>query len=220
MGDITPISEDRGSPRPNGEPIRFGAFELELRTCEVRKGSRPIKIVGQPYAVLVTLVERPGEIITREELQQKLWPSDTFVDFEHGLNAAVNKLREALGDNADNPRYIETLPRRGYRFIGQIQPPSAPAVAEQKREDNPRQASSWTSRWNRWTVITAVVALGLILVAGWLWAPSPTRNPTVLSYRKLTSDGQLKGPPPCSGGWSRVVTDGPRVYFSRPSATV
>src|SRR5499425_2572371 len=120
MGDITPISEDRGSPRPNGEPIRFGAFELDLRTCELRKGSRPVKIVGQPYAVLVTLVERPGEIITREELQQKLWASDTFVDFEHGLNAAVNKLREALGDNAENPRYIETLPRRGYRFIGPL----------------------------------------------------------------------------------------------------
>src|SRR5215469_5000456 len=84
--------------------VRFGTFELHLRAGELRKGGLKIKLHGQPFAVLAMLLERPGEVVGREELQQKLWASDTFVDFEHGLNKAINKLREALGDDADNPR--------------------------------------------------------------------------------------------------------------------
>ena len=97
--------------------VRFGIFEVDLCAGELRKGGVKIKLYGQPFNVLATLLERPGQVVTREELQQKLWASDTFVDFEHGLNKAINKLREALGDDADNPRFIETLPRRGYRFL-------------------------------------------------------------------------------------------------------
>ena len=105
--------------------VRFGAFELDLRTGELRKGGVRINLPDQPFQVLKTLLDRPGELVTREELRQRLWSAETFVDFEHGLNAAVRRLRDALGDSADVPRFVETLPRRGYRFIAPvIQPPA------------------------------------------------------------------------------------------------
>ena len=96
---------------------RFGPFEVDLHTHELWKFGTKLKLVGQPFDILVMLLSRPGELVTREELRNRLWPSDTFVDFNHGLNAAVNRLREALSDSAESPRYVETLPRRGYRFI-------------------------------------------------------------------------------------------------------
>jgi Tol biopolymer transport system component/DNA-binding winged helix-turn-helix (wHTH) protein len=98
--------------------IRFGSFELDAQTGELRKGAERLKVPIQSIEILKALLERPGQLVTRDELRARLWPSDTFVDFEHGLNAAVRRLREALGDSADTPTYIETLPRRGYRFIG------------------------------------------------------------------------------------------------------
>ncbi len=96
---------------------RFGTFELNSHTGELRKKGAKIKLQDQPQQVLIMLLNRPGEIVSREELQKKLWPADTFVDFEHGLNKAMNRLRAALGDSSENPRFIETLPRKGYRFI-------------------------------------------------------------------------------------------------------
>ena len=101
--------------------VHFGAFEVDLRSAELRKHGLKLKIQEQPFQVLAMLLEHPGQIVTREELHKKLWPADTFVDFEHGLNAAINKLREALGDSADNPRFVETLHRRGYRFIAPVE---------------------------------------------------------------------------------------------------
>jgi len=98
--------------------IRFGVFEVDLRAAELRKQGVKIKLQDQPFQLLQILLERPGEVVTREELRQRIWPADTFVDFEGGVNNAVKRLREALGDKADHPRYIETLPRKGYRFIG------------------------------------------------------------------------------------------------------
>jgi DNA-binding winged helix-turn-helix (wHTH) protein len=97
--------------------VRFATFEVDLRSGEVRKGGVKLKLSGQPFQVLAILLERPGEVVTREELQKRLWP-DTFVDVDHNLNTAINKIREVLGDEAENPRFVETLPRRGYRFIG------------------------------------------------------------------------------------------------------
>jgi Tol biopolymer transport system component/DNA-binding winged helix-turn-helix (wHTH) protein len=101
--------------------VRFGVFEVDLRTAELRKQGVRIRLPEQSFQVLEALLLRPGGLVTREELKQKLWPSDTFVDFEHGLNAAVNRVREALGDTSDNPRFVETLPRRGYRFIAPLE---------------------------------------------------------------------------------------------------
>src|SRR5919107_2756049 len=94
---------------------RFGLYEVDERTGEVRKQGRALKLRGRPFDILVLLLRRGGDVVTRDELRQQLWPADTFVDFDHGLNSAMNRLREGLRDSADNPRFIETLPRRGYR---------------------------------------------------------------------------------------------------------
>lgn len=105
-------------PTPYSRLIRFGVYEADLRSGELRKHGIRLRLQDQPFQVLCMLLDRPGELVTRDELRQRLWPADTFVDFDHGLNTAVNKLREVLGDSATNPRYIETLARRGYRFVG------------------------------------------------------------------------------------------------------
>src|SRR5207248_10391566 len=100
--------------------IRFALFELDLQARELRKSGVRIKLQDQPFQILMALLERPGEIVTREELQKRLWPADTFVDFDLSLNSAVKKLRLALNDDSDNPRFVETRYRRGYRFIGSV----------------------------------------------------------------------------------------------------
>jgi Tol biopolymer transport system component/DNA-binding winged helix-turn-helix (wHTH) protein len=111
---------------------RFGPYEVDLHTHELWKYGTRLKLVGQPFEILAMLLRRPGELVTRDEMHNRLWPSDTFVDFNHGLNAAVNKLREALSDAADAPRYIETLPRRGYRFMAPVEwfPERCPVVVD------------------------------------------------------------------------------------------
>src|SRR5580658_706467 len=103
--------------------LRFGVFELDLRSGELRKHGLRVRLQEQPFRVLAMLLEHPGEVITREELQRKLWPADTFVDFDHGLNKAINKIREALGDSAESPRFVETVARRGYRFLADVKVP-------------------------------------------------------------------------------------------------
>src|ERR1700749_3071784 len=102
---------------------RFGLFEVDAQKEELRRGGVPVKIREQPYRILVFLLQHAGEIVTREDLRRVLWPVDTFVDFDHSLNTAVMKLREALGDTSDAPLYIKTIPKRGYRFIAPVSPP-------------------------------------------------------------------------------------------------
>src|SRR5262252_9654483 len=99
--------------------LRFENFEVDLRSGELRKSGVKLRFGGQPFQVLTILLERPGDVVTREELQKRLWP-DTFVDVDHNLNTAINKIREVLGDSSENPHFVETLPRRGYRFIGPV----------------------------------------------------------------------------------------------------
>ena len=125
--DTAPAAADQSLQAP--KPVRFGAFEVDLRGGELRKDGLKIKLQGQPIQVLIALLEHPGQIVTREHLRQRLWPADTFVDFEHNLNSAVKRLREALGDSAENPRFIETLPRHGYRLIAPVTQP-APTLRE------------------------------------------------------------------------------------------
>jgi len=146
------------------ERVHFGVFEVDLGTGELRKGGLKIKIRGQPFEVLAMLLERAGELVTREELQQKLWASDTIVDFEQGLNRAINKLREALGDVAETPRYIETLPRRGYRFVyplTHVSPVHVIIAGEKERELPPA-----TGKRQSWAAgVFAVVGVTLLAVA-------------------------------------------------------
>src|SRR5437868_6199831 len=100
--------------------VRFGTFEVDLEAGELRKAGLKLKFSGQPFQVLAILLEQPGAIVTREQLQKRLWP-DTFVDVDHNLNSAINRIREALGDSPESPRFVETLPRRGYRFIAPVE---------------------------------------------------------------------------------------------------
>jgi len=109
-------------PPPSREVrrLRFGVFEVDLAAGELRKNGSRIRLQEQPFQVLATLLQNPGQVVTRDDLRQRIWPADTFVDFDHSLNTAVNKIREALGDSASSPRFVETLARRGYRFIAPV----------------------------------------------------------------------------------------------------
>jgi cholera toxin transcriptional activator len=118
---------------PGGRILCFGVFEADLCAGELRKSGRRIRLQEQPFQMLALLLERPGHIVTREEVRQKLWPADTFVDFDHSLNTAINKLREALGDSASSPRFVETVARRGYRFLAPVQPTEATMAAQPGR---------------------------------------------------------------------------------------
>jgi len=159
---------------PTENTVRFGLFELDLRTRQLTKNGVTIRLPQQPIQVLSLLLERPGEIVTREELRRRLWPSDVFVDFDHGLNKSIQKLRDALGDSAASPRFIETIPRIGYRFIGPSN--GATAVLELTSGTNVLQPQNLVSappgqfagsRRVRWLLIAAWIALGA-LTAGWL----------------------------------------------------
>ena len=120
----------------SGSVIHFGVFEVDSQTGELRKQGIKIKLREQPFQILALLLENPGRVVTRDELQKKLWPSDTFVDFDRGLNRAVNQLRAALGDSADTPRFIETLPKRGSRFVAPV-PNSGTAEPESEVLERP-----------------------------------------------------------------------------------
>jgi DNA-binding winged helix-turn-helix (wHTH) protein len=115
-------------PAPGAAILRFDVYSLDLRAGELFKSGCKIKLQEQPFRILAMLLEHPGELVTREELRCRLWSEDTFVDFEHSLNTAIKKLRNALCDEADKPRFIETLPRRGYRFVGSVVDHPSPSL--------------------------------------------------------------------------------------------
>lgn len=157
------------APSGAGGPVRFGLFELDLRSGELRKAGLKIRLQEQPLQVLAMLLERPGEVVTREDLQQRLWSGDTFVDFENSLNKDINKIREALGDSAENPRFVETLPRRGYRFIAPVGSrlgSKKDLDAQPVAHDSPSRSKRSRGRWL--ALISAVV---LVLAAAWVVSP-------------------------------------------------
>ena len=154
--------------------VRFGVFEADLRAGELRKQGVRVRLQEQPFQVLTVLLQRPGEVVTREELRNHNWSPDTFVDFDNSLNTAINKLREALGDSADNPRFIETLPRRGYRFIAPV------TGADQK--DSVVASPAAGGRAQIWRIILpAAVALVTAVVGGFLWR---SRHQLVLTEKE------------------------------------
>lgn len=187
--------------------VRFGAYEVDLRSEELRKHGNKVKLHGQPLKILVTLLARPGEMVTREVLRKELWPQDTFVDFDTGLNSAIKKLRDALGDSRESPRFIETLPRRGYRFIAPVEMPEAEVPVE--RTGSATQAKAFVARRSgrRRLLVTigaGVLALLFIFVGGYIagWRerlganvrPSlgtlqrPIRSLAVLPLENLSND--------------------------------
>jgi TolB-like protein/DNA-binding winged helix-turn-helix (wHTH) protein len=145
------------APATSRQCVRFGAFELDLRSEELRKHGSKVKLQGQPVKILAILLARPGEMVTREALGKELWPEDTFVDFDSGLNSAIKKLREALGDSRENSRFIETLPRRGYRFIAPVEEAESAAPGPSTSYEPPVQAPAGR-RWSRYRLPVMVGA--------------------------------------------------------------
>jgi TolB-like protein/DNA-binding winged helix-turn-helix (wHTH) protein/Tfp pilus assembly protein PilF len=198
-----------GSPPPPAG-YRFGTFEVELASASLRREGLEVRLRGRPFDILVLLLETPGEVVTREQLKQRLWAEDTFVDFDHGLNAAMNRLRSALGDSADSPRYIQTLPRRGYRFLAPVhrveRPVAEPAPTRHQHSATAAAASPreeavvapaqhppvGLQRW-RWAAAVAVVA---VLVAAGVFTVRgrgnrvPSRRPmlAVLPFANISGD--------------------------------
>src|SRR5258708_35026747 len=115
-----------GNDGESTQNVRFGIYEADLQSGELRKNGHKVPLQDQPFQVFAILLQHSGKLVTREELRRKVWPEDTFVDFDHGLNTAITKIRTALGDDADNPRFVETMPRRGYRFIAPLEGHPAP----------------------------------------------------------------------------------------------
>ena len=190
--------------------VRFGVFELDMRAGELRKSGARLTLQQQPFLLLSVLLEQPGELVTREELRKRLWPEDTFVDFEHGLNATVRRLRDTLGDSAESPRFVETVPRRGYRFIAPTHLPDAPAAGTAPATEG------WPPRW-KW----ASLAVGIAALVLGAWALSSvgvrgTARPNAISVRgvsgpliRLTSGADLNTDPTVSpdGEWVAYASD-------------
>jgi len=213
-------------PAVNPNTVQFGLFEVDLQARELRKSGVKIKLNEQPFQVLTVLLERPGEIVTREELQARLWPADTFVDFDLSLNSAVKKLRQALGDESDNPRFVETLYRRGYRFIAPVSNAGRerPAASENGVVSTPdsrrmldagngtgslapeteRFGGSAAGSRKRWAFLAAA---GLaVLLGGLAFELMPRPAPRILGFTQITSGGKVHQ-------MCALVTDGRRLYF-------
>src|SRR5688572_6452426 len=182
----------------SGPPaLRFGRFQLDRRTGELQRDGRRVRLQEQPRQVLLALLERPGDIVTRDDLRQRLWSAETFVDFERGLNTAVKKARQALGDSAETPRFIETLARRGYRFIATVESVQPAAEVIGADPTPPAPAVNPVRQLPRWLAAAAVVAiLATAGLATWRWLragegrtvvdrPARTADLAVLPLRML-----------------------------------
>ena len=189
-------------PVNGNSTIRFSVFELDLKAGELRQNGSKIRLQEQPFQILVSLLEHPGEVVTREELRSRLWPVDTFVDFDHSLNAAIRRLRDALGDSADRPRFVETVARRGYRFIAPVTQPARPAVelagaGQPSDEESPPPAlretvpsATVTSEYRR-RMLQLGGAVAALLIAGTMVGLHFMRRPALkpaISQRRLTAN--------------------------------
>jgi DNA-binding winged helix-turn-helix (wHTH) protein/Tol biopolymer transport system component len=202
MGQTFPTPSSPNPIRADAADIHFGAFHVDLRSGEIRKGGLRIKLHAQPFAVLAMLLRRPNEVVTRQELQQELWAEDTFVDFEHGLNKAINKLRDALGDDAHDPRFVETLPGRGYRFIAPVLTPSGDASAEDPvvtsgtaSQLNPSIGIEARAKSRSWPWVAAGLALSVLAAGAVLMAYRASRNTVVspgnVQFTRLSDAGSV-----------------------------
>jgi DNA-binding winged helix-turn-helix (wHTH) protein len=199
------------------QTVFFGPFELDPQCGEVRQDGIRLKLQGQPIQILEMLLARPGQLVTREEIQERLWPADTFVDFDHSLNTAVKKLRQALSDEADAPRYIETLPKRGYRFIGKVETPSEVAAVVVPAETKVHPRAEGTRRIPRIQFLAACAVAFLAGVGVLIYLESkPLPRPMITGSHPLVRNAYPKMWP------SKAMTDGTSVYFQedRPTGVI
>ena len=203
--------------KSSAQVVRFAVFEANLRSGELRKSGVRVKLHDQPFQILAMLLEHSGELVTREEIQKRLWPGETFVDFDHGLNNAVNRLRDALGDSADAPKFIETLPRRGYRFIGGTNvatigaQSNEPLEITQERNAGNGQAVKGTGGLHRWSLIAGCL-IGLVTI----FLIVQSRHTTIPSSRRLfvlPPAGAIFNLIGDEGGSVALSPDGARLAF-------
>ena len=170
--------------------IRFGSFEADSRSGELRKNGIKVRIGQQTFQILMMLLDHPGEVVLREEIRLNLWPHDTVVEFDHSINAAIQKLREALGESAGDPRYIETLPRRGYRFIGTVEIPEAPERLEPAPAPDAAATETRHPRWSFAIAAAALLIALLVLAATRLWVTrTPLKSSDIHSWTSGTTSG-------------------------------
>jgi DNA-binding winged helix-turn-helix (wHTH) protein/WD40 repeat protein len=199
--------------------MRFATYEVDLCLGELRMNGKRVKLTGQPFQILLVLLEHPGDLVTREQLQGRLWPSDTFVDFDRGLNAAINRMREALGDSAENPRFVETLPRRGYRFIAPVDAVGGLVPAQhgdrQRVPGRPQSDGGETVReqsLQRHGVLGLSGAAIIVVAVLSYWLTRPLMAPKVPGYTRITNDGRAKRFR--IDALPVIATDGLRLYFT------
>jgi Tol biopolymer transport system component/DNA-binding winged helix-turn-helix (wHTH) protein len=178
----------------NSHTRRFGVFELDLRAAELRRSGMKVKLQGQPFQVLSLLLEKPGEVVGREEMRKRLWPADTFVDFDHSLNAAIRRLRDALGDSAENPTFVETVARRGYRFLAPVTAKAngtSDTIATETKLAGPELVAPAAARFHLWWIIAGAAAVVLVLFGlkiGLSLGQRPTAAPLQVRTSRLTAN--------------------------------
>lgn len=202
--------------------IRFGIFELDLQAGELRRNGSRVRLQDQPFKVLTLLLERPGEVVTREQLQKALWPADTFVDFDHSLNAAIRRVRDALGDSAENPRFVETVARRGYRFLAPVngsQLSSSDAVAAPESTPLlPQRSFISRSKYRASFIAAAMLTLGVIIglaIAYWPHTSTRVKVPQI-RQRRLTAnpeDDPVRGAVISPDGKYLAFSDNTGIYL-------
>ena len=200
------MSDAQSTAASTNGVVRFGLFEVDRKAGELRRNGARIRLQDQPFQILLTLLEKPGEVVSREELRSRLWPDDTFVDFEHSINTAVRRLRDALGDTAESPRYVETVARRGYRFLAPVNGAQVPFVAPHMLPIHPA--------WQGWVICAVGVALLAGVVVGWHAAThrKVARTSPGPSERRLTANAPEL---PVTDGV--ISPDGRYLAFTDPS---
>jgi Tol biopolymer transport system component/DNA-binding winged helix-turn-helix (wHTH) protein len=220
VANQSPPAERRGK-------VRFGVFEADLDSQELRRSGMRVRVQQQPFKVLALLLEHPGEIVSREEMQRRLWGAETTVDFDHSLGTAINKLREALGDSAENPRFVETLARRGYRFIAPVAPPEVETPVPPEAEppsimlremavaqppSPAEQAGSARTTWI-WLLAAACVVAGSILCGLGFWYFQGSSHHPPAEVSQVTFSGRVSAGAPHLESFPATAVDGSRIYY-------
>jgi DNA-binding winged helix-turn-helix (wHTH) protein len=190
------VNSGNGARGQGSDRRRFGAFEVDLSAGELRRNGLKVKLQEQPLQVLALLLERPGEVVSRDELRNRLWAADTFVDFDHSLNAAIKRLRDALGDSAEHPRFVETVARRGYRFLGPVDTGPANGRGVAGRAAVTESAPQLSARFHIWWLVAGGAAVVLVLLGIKLGLLLGQRHPSQLRLSRLTAnpaDDRVRG---------------------------